>query len=143
MQKYPTKMLALDFDFFAKIVYLSEKLEITLLNSSGYVILYPLSFAEDVKLRPGEDVTSSKRRCKCFLKSVQYQVRSFKLADLAGPGKSKKKVKRTKDPPKSHRRRKTQSLEMRNVQNHSFVPFNLEGVLENPEKNPKPTMVHP
>ena len=98
MQKYPTKMLALDFDFFAKIVYLSEKLEITLLNSSGYVILYPLSFAEDVKLRPGEDVTSSKRRCKCFLKSVQYQVSSFKLADLAGPGKSKKKVKRTKDP---------------------------------------------
>ena len=51
----------------------------TLLKPTGYVILYPLSFAEDNKLRPGEVVTSI-RQCQNFAESSK-RVRS-KMADL-------------------------------------------------------------
>ena len=50
----------------------------------------PLSFVEDDKLRPGEDGTSGKGRCRSFCKFrskiriVRYQTSTFKMADPAG-----------------------------------------------------------
>ena len=66
------------------------------------------------------------------------------MPDLAGPRRSKKKgANAHKTHPIPHRRQTTLSPERRNVQEHSFLTFNLENVLENPEKNQKRTMVHP
>ena len=71
------------------------------------------------------------------------------MADLAGPcnqkGEQNKEEKRDTPPPhpKPHRRRDTLSQKRRNVRNHSCVPFNQEDVMEKPERNQKPTMVHP
>ena len=95
-------------------------------------------------------VTSSKRRCKSFLKmSLKFKKcaipskiiqngRSGRSLKIEEKGKNEQKIH-----PKPNRRRDTLSLERRNVQNHSCVPFILEDVLEKPEKNHKPTMVHP
>ena len=50
----------------------------------------PLSFVEDDKLRPGEDVTSGKRRCRSFskfrskIRNGRHQTSTFKMADPAG-----------------------------------------------------------
>ena len=50
----------------------------------------PLSFVEDDKLRPGEDVTSGSRRCRSFwkfrskIRNVRHQTSTFKMADPAG-----------------------------------------------------------
>ena len=49
-----------------------------------------LSFVEDDKLRPEEDVTSGSRRCRSFLKfrskirNVRHQTSTFKMVDPAG-----------------------------------------------------------
>ena len=57
---------------------------------------------------------------------------------------NKKKKKETSPThPKPNRRQDTLSQKRRNVRNHSCVPFNREDVLENPEMNQKPKMVHP
>ena len=77
------------------------------------------------------------------------------MADLAGRWNQKRgrrKItrplsahpkKHTQTHPKPHQRRDTLSLERKDVQGHSCVPFNLENVLEDPERSQKPTMVHP
>ena len=58
----------------------------TLLKPTGYVILYSLSFAEDDKLRPAEDVTSTSQ-CQKFDESSK-SVRG-NMAVLAGRWKQK------------------------------------------------------
>ena len=73
---------------------------------------------------------------------MRYQIRSYKLADLAGPQKSKKEQKSAKRPENTTGTRYTVPGEKK-LRNHSCVPFNLEDVLENSKKKPNPTMVHP
>ena len=68
----------------------------------------PLSFVEDDKLRPGEDVTSGSRRCRSFwkfrskIRNVRYQTSTFKMADPAGTKTVEEAKKR------QNRSRKTQ-----------------------------------
>ena len=59
----------------------------TLLKANGYVILYSLSFAEDDKLWPEEDVKSTSQ-CQIFDESSK-SVRG-NMADLAGRLNQKK-----------------------------------------------------
>ena len=80
----------------------------------------------------------------CESKWPTWQVVEFKKED----------AKKTTTPPpllpqstpratRNPTRDETLSLERKDVQEHSCVPFNLENVLEDPERNQKPTMVHP
>ena len=71
----------------------------------------PLSFVEDDKLRPGEDVTSGSRRCRSFwkfrskIRNVRHQTSTFKMADPAGTKtveEAKKGKRRPKKDPTHH-----------------------------------------
>ena len=65
------------------------------------------------------------------------------MADLAGPRKTKKRKKRTKKPRNLTGDEIHYPWREEMPKNYSCASFNLEDVQEKPEKNQKPTMVHP